>query len=285
MGRPLNRGISALVLAIGGFTAAIAVTAPAEAAGSVSGTVSTRTPVAVRAAASATAAKVGTLRNGAKVTVACQVVGSYVKGRVRATDRWDRLTNGRYISDGYVKRKVAVPACPPPPPVTANPSIVAPPINVALTPGAWTQPLPRAAFGGFRTTSRPEHDGVDLSIARWTPIKSVSAGQVVTVRCNTSDPSGSCDVDGSTTTKGCGWYIEVRHEANVVTRYCHLVRVPEVAVGATVTAGQIIGFVGTSGHSSGPHLHFEVHLGYPASRANAVDPAEFMRRAGAPLIL
>jgi murein DD-endopeptidase MepM/ murein hydrolase activator NlpD len=105
------------------------------------------------------------------------------------------------------------------------------------------------------------------------------------VRCNTSDLSGNCNIDGSTTTRGCGWYIEVRHESNVVTRYCHLVRAPETPVGAIVAAGQIIGFVGTSGHSSGTHLHFEVHLGYPAARANAVDPVAFMRRAGAPLSL
>jgi murein DD-endopeptidase MepM/ murein hydrolase activator NlpD len=42
--------------------------------------------------------------------------------------------------------------------------------------------------------------------------------------------------------------------------------------------------VGTSGHSSGPHLHFEVHFGSaPATRANAIDPAAFMQQAGVPI--
>jgi hypothetical protein len=40
------------------------------------------------------------------------------------------------------------------------------------------------------------------------------------------------------------------------------------------------GVVGTSGHSSGPHLHFETHTGVPASEANAVDSAEFLRGVG-----
>jgi murein DD-endopeptidase MepM/ murein hydrolase activator NlpD len=47
--------------------------------------------------------------------------------------------------------------------------------------------------------------------------------------------------------------------------------------------GQLLGFVGTSGNSSAPHLHFEVHTGYPATRLNAVDPVPFMTAHAAPL--
>ena len=57
----------------------------------------------------------------------------------------------------------------------------------------------------------------------------------------------------------------------------------EVAVGDRVDAGQVLGFVGSSGHSSGPHLHFEVHFGDKANRRNAIDPVPFMRFVGAPL--
>jgi murein DD-endopeptidase MepM/ murein hydrolase activator NlpD len=52
---------------------------------------------------------------------------------------------------------------------------------------------------------------------------------------------------------------------------------PAVIVGQHVTVGQIIGYVGSSGHSSGPHLHFEVHLNGDRSPAGAIDPIPFMR--------
>jgi murein DD-endopeptidase MepM/ murein hydrolase activator NlpD len=282
-----RRGVCAVALAIGGMAVTL-IGAPvsATAAGSVAGTVSVgKAGLALRAGASTTAAKLGGLKNKARVNIACQVNGDYVKGQVRKTNKWDRLTNGQYVSDAYIKRntRTLVKACPPPaaPPSATNPSIVAPPIDVPLVAGDWVPPVPKIAIGGFRTVARPEHDGVDLSHPRHTPIRTIADGTVVTVRCNASTPS--CDVDGSPTTSGCGWYVEVRHVNDIVSRYCHMVRQPEVAVGDVVTKGQVIGFVGTSGHSSGPHLHFEVHLGYPAKRANAVNPVEFMQKAGAPL--
>lgn len=46
------------------------------------------------------------------------------------------------------------------------------------------------------------------------------------------------------------------------------------------SAGQPIGVVGTSGHSSGPHLHLDIHTGNPATEANAVDPVSFLRSVG-----
>jgi murein DD-endopeptidase MepM/ murein hydrolase activator NlpD len=62
--------------------------------------------------------------------------------------------------------------------------------------------------------------------------------------------------------------------------YCHMIRSPKVRVGQMVRAGQELGFVGTSGHSSGPHLHFEV---YDSSKGDKIDPVGFMRNVGAPL--
>jgi murein DD-endopeptidase MepM/ murein hydrolase activator NlpD len=55
---------------------------------------------------------------------------------------------------------------------------------------------------------------------------------------------------------------------------------PLVEIGQHVTAGQIIGYVGSSGHSSGPHLHFEVHLNADRSPRGAIDPISFMRGKG-----
>lgn len=73
------------------------------------------------------------------------------------------------------------------------------------------------------------------------------------------------------------------HAQGIITRYCHLVSRPLVAVGDTVQAGDVIGDVGSSGNSSGPHLHFEVHVDGDRSSRGAIDPVPFMRSKGAPL--
>ncbi|MGN9910713.1 M23 family metallopeptidase [Phytohabitans sp. LJ34] len=144
----------------------------------------------------------------------------------------------------------------------------------------WTVPVRALVVSGFRTAERPDHDGVDLGARRHTPIRAAAAGQVITSRCDT-DPSGSlCNHDGSPSTPGCGWYVKIRHAGNFVTMYCHMVVRPKVRVGQMVAAGQELGFVGTSGHSSGPHLHFEV---YDASKGDKINPVDFMRNVGAPL--
>lgn len=157
-----------------------------------------------------------------------------------------------------------------------------------VAPSGWARPVAGTVGSGFRTGDRPGHDGVDIMAPRGTVIRAASSGVVVRVRCNVGggswdapfDPPMPCDVDGSPTTDGCGWYAEVRHAADVVTRYCHMVRQPIVRVGQAVAAGQHIGYVGSSGNSSGPHLHFEVHEGYPAHEGNATDPVSFMAQKG-----
>ncbi|MET7427230.1 peptidoglycan DD-metalloendopeptidase family protein [Dactylosporangium sp. NPDC005555] len=257
-----------------------ALAAPASLPGTVS---SGKVKLTVRSGPTAASAPVGTLRNGAKLALVCSVQGTRTKGRVRTTDRWDRLTSGAYVSDAYVSRRKPLPACPAPAPSvtpTVSPSVIAPPTG-AVPVGAWVAPVPGKGTSGFRTVSRPTHDGIDIMAARETPILATAAGTVITVVCNTSGPS--CDVDGSPAVKGCGWYVEIHHAGDVVTRYCHMVRQPDVTVGQQVTAGQPIGSVGTSGNSSGPHLHFEVHYGRPATRLNAIDPVPFMRTAAAPV--
>jgi murein DD-endopeptidase MepM/ murein hydrolase activator NlpD len=294
----LLRSYGALVVALAGVTVALfGEPTSAAANGAVAGTVVVKGRLAVRVAATADSAQVEALKNKAKVSVVCQVRGDErIKGRVRTTDRWDRLTNGRYVSDAFVKRAkgIAVPPCAPTVvpagpaaayrgigPATSVLSLTGPVATFEQTRPLWTLPVPPTVIGGFRTVARPEHDGVDLPHARNTPIVSAAGGVVITVRCNTSGPS--CDVNGSPSTRGCGWYVEVKHRDAIITRYCHMVRQPSVVVGESVEAGQVLGFVGSSGHSSGPHLHFEVHFGDKASRLNAIDPVPFMRFVGVPL--
>ncbi|HWH00733.1 MAG TPA: M23 family metallopeptidase [Pilimelia sp.] len=147
-----------------------------------------------------------------------------------------------------------------------------------IAPSGWTPPVLAPITSGFRTAERPGHNGVDLSGSRFTPIRAASSGVVTHIAC---DAGINCDVDGSPTTPGCGWYMEITHADKVITRYCHLQYHPSVRLGQLVRAGQEIGKMGTSGNSSGVHLHFEVHLDGDTSGQRAVDPALFMREKGA----
>jgi murein DD-endopeptidase MepM/ murein hydrolase activator NlpD len=154
--------------------------------------------------------------------------------------------------------------------------------SVLVAPGTWTAPVDAAVGSLFRTADRPGHNGVDFVAARFAPIRAAAAGQVITAECNAS--TGTCDRDGGMEIRGCGWYVEILHAGDVITRYCHMVRQPEVSVGDVVEGGQVLGFVGSSGNSSGPHLHFEVHVGgTTATAANAVDPVRFLTDAGVSL--
>ncbi|GAA3386299.1 M23 family metallopeptidase [Cryptosporangium minutisporangium] len=140
----------------------------------------------------------------------------------------------------------------------------------------WTVPVKGPVGSGFRPPDRPGHAGVDIIVPRYTVIHAASAGTVITSKCNAS--TGNCDVDGSPAVKGCGWYVEIAHTTGLTTRYCHMVTRPLVTAGQTVVAGQPLGRVGSSGNSSGPHLHFETRV-----NGDAVDPIAFMAARGAAL--
>jgi murein DD-endopeptidase MepM/ murein hydrolase activator NlpD len=145
----------------------------------------------------------------------------------------------------------------------------------------WVQPVIAPIRSGFRTAERPRHHGVDLGAPRGTPVKAAAAGTVVWADC---DIEGwyHCQFDGSPNTDGCGWYVDIKHPGDIYTRYCHLNEKPYVKVGDPVMAGTVIGVSGNTGNSSGPHLHFEVHLG-DRTNATATDPVAFMAAHGAPL--
>jgi murein DD-endopeptidase MepM/ murein hydrolase activator NlpD len=150
----------------------------------------------------------------------------------------------------------------------------------------WTIPVRGEVVSGFRTADRPNHYGVDLAVPKGTVVRAAAAGVVVTAKCNARSAGGgnlSCDSDGSPAVLGCGWYVDILHANNMITRYCHMVSKPDVVPGQTVTAGQQIGHSGSSGNSSGPHLHFEVHHNGDAGNNGAIDPVDFMHQQGSPL--
>ncbi|QUJ78106.1 M23 family metallopeptidase [Sulfitobacter albidus] len=89
------------------------------------------------------------------------------------------------------------------------------------------------------------HNGVDWAAPTGTPIHAVAAGRI-----SRADRSPSY-----------GNIIYIDHPGGAQSRYAHQHEfAPGIKRGATVSAGQLIGFVGTTGRSTGPHLHFELHL-------------------------
>lgn len=99
------------------------------------------------------------------------------------------------------------------------------------------------------------HSGVDFRGRVGANVRASGAGRVVH-----AGPMGAY-----------GLTIDIAHEAGFVSRYAHLSRI-EVAVGQNVGARDIIGHVGSTGRSTGPHLHYEVRRW-----DDAVDPMRFIR--------
>jgi uncharacterized protein YraI len=112
MSRTTRRWMLGPLLALSATAAIVGGSVTAAAAASVTTTVSG--PLNLRADATTRSAAVGRLRNGARVTLVCKVTGERVRGKVRTTNQWDRLTNGRYVSHAYVRGNRALPVCPPP---------------------------------------------------------------------------------------------------------------------------------------------------------------------------
>ena len=103
------------------------------------------------------------------------------------------------------------------------------------------------------------HTGIDLRESYGATVRAVATG-VVTI----AGPEA-----------GYGTLVEIDHGNGYATRYAHLSTL-SVAVGQQVGAGAIIGEVGTSGRSTGPHLHYEVRIA-----GEPVDPARYLKLATA----
>jgi murein DD-endopeptidase MepM/ murein hydrolase activator NlpD len=99
------------------------------------------------------------------------------------------------------------------------------------------------------------HKGIDIAAPTGTPVKSYADG-VISRMAN--DP------------KGYGNWVEVKHPDGSSSRYGHLSKFGDIKVGQQVGAGSNIGAVGSTGHSTGSHLHFEVR----DPKGNAVNPRE-----------
>ncbi|MBC7272839.1 MAG: transglycosylase family protein [Streptomyces sp.] len=109
--------------------------------------------------------------------------------------------------------------------------------------------------------SKGYHTGVDFPVPTGTSVKSVKDGQVV-----------SAGWGGS-----FGYQVVVRHGDGHYTQYAHLSAI-SVKTGQQVGTGQRIGRAGSTGNSTGPHLHFEVRTG--PGFGTDVDPVAYLRAGG-----
>ncbi|WP_089175553.1 peptidoglycan DD-metalloendopeptidase family protein [Bosea sp. AS-1] len=98
------------------------------------------------------------------------------------------------------------------------------------------------------------HTGVDFRAASGSPILATAPGKVVAAEYN----------------GGYGNMVEVEHANGLSTRYAHMSAIL-VSVGQTVKTGTVVGRVGTTGRSTGPHLHYETRI-----NEEPVDPTKFL---------
>lgn len=98
------------------------------------------------------------------------------------------------------------------------------------------------------------HNGVDLANAQGTPIYAARSGTVTT----------------ATYSGAYGYYVTINHGDGYSTLYAHMTHYI-VSAGQSVSQGQVIGYMGSTGWSTGPHLHYTVYL-----NGNTVNPAGYI---------
>ncbi|MEO5635396.1 MAG: LysM peptidoglycan-binding domain-containing M23 family metallopeptidase, partial [Candidatus Paceibacterota bacterium] len=106
--------------------------------------------------------------------------------------------------------------------------------------GFFTNPVP----GSVRTRGvKPGHRGVDLAAPTGTAIHAAASGRVLAAKTGYSG--------------GFGNMVIIQHSNGTKTLYAHMSKIG-TQTGDQVSKGEVIGYVGSTGHSTGPHLHIEV---------------------------
>lgn len=134
--------------------------------------------------------------------------------------------------------------------------------NVTPSTSGFISPLPGGAYVtcayGWRVHpiwgDKRFHSGVDLGASQGTPIYAIAAGTVTTATYGDAN----------------GYYVSISHGNGYGSVYCHMTNYI-VSVGDSVSQGQVIGYVGSTGWSTGPHLHFEIHV-----NGSTVNPMDYI---------
>jgi murein DD-endopeptidase MepM/ murein hydrolase activator NlpD len=127
----------------------------------------------------------------------------------------------------------------------------------------WMAPNPGGVVSPYGMRWGKLHKGLDFGAGYGSPI--VAAGQGVVV--------GSGYLSGES---GYGMITIIQHSNGYYTAYAHQSRA-FVSAGQHVKAGELIGLVGSTGHSTGPHLHFEVRT---EEHGGQLDPRPWLRARG-----
>ena len=135
------------------------------------------------------------------------------------------------------------------------------PVVTAVPTVHWVNPLPEASVTScFGQRWGRLHAGVDLAAADGTRIRAAGAGTVVQAGAQA----------------GYGNAVLIDHGNGFLTHYGHMSTIT-VQAGQHVKVGEEIGHEGSTGHSTGPHLHFEVHQG---TYKNPIEPTAWMHEHG-----
>jgi murein DD-endopeptidase MepM/ murein hydrolase activator NlpD len=122
--------------------------------------------------------------------------------------------------------------------------------STSVTAGYYLRPASGPITSPYGSRRGGFHYGVDIGASRGTRVGAAASGTVV-------ETVSSC-VEGRTSCGGrYGNYIVIAHANGTFTRYAHLSRV-NVEIGEKVSRGEKIGASGNTGHSTGPHLHFQI---------------------------
>ena len=112
--------------------------------------------------------------------------------------------------------------------------------------GQFIWPVNGPVVSGFGSRWGRPHQGIDIAVGTGTPIRAAAAGTVAFT-------------EGEGASGGYGNFTCIQHGGAISTCYAHQSRFGTSA-GAHVSQGQVIGYVGCTGHCFGPHLHFEVRV-------------------------
>ncbi|MER5453473.1 peptidoglycan DD-metalloendopeptidase family protein [Micromonospora sp. NPDC002389] len=190
--------------------------------------------------------------------------------RAEAADRADRSARESAAPESPTPTPTASPSTTPSASPTAKPRPTATKASKAATKTTtsaapkpdWVIPMAGAAITScYGPRWGTLHAGIDFALPAGTPVRAASKGTV----------TKAGDVGD-----GYGISVVIDHGNGYLTHYAHL-STTRVSVGEKVSTGQTIGLEGSTGDSTGPHLHFEVHQG---QMWNQIDPAPFLRARG-----